>query len=92
MPNPFYKHDVLSMKDFQREDLELLFSTADKLVEMKYRDKVALGEGRILGVMFFEPSTRTRLSFESSMASIGGTSIGFSEIDSTSLVKGESLV
>jgi aspartate carbamoyltransferase catalytic subunit len=91
MPNPFYKRDVLSVKDFQREDLELLFSTADKLVEMKYREKVALGEGRILGVMFFEPSTRTRLSFESAMASIGGTSVGFSEVKTTSVYKGESL-
>ena len=91
MPNPFYKRDVLSMKDFQREELELLFSTSDKLVDMKYRDKVALGEGRILGIMFFEPSTRTRLSFESAMASIGGTSVGFSETRMTSIEKGESL-
>ena len=91
MPNPFYKRDVLSMKDFEREELELLFSTSDKLVDMKYRDKVALGEGRILGIMFFEPSTRTRLSFESAMASIGGTSVGFSETRMTSIEKGESL-
>ncbi len=91
MPNPFFKRDVLSMKDFNRDDLDLLFSTADKLVEMKYRDKVALGEGRILGIMFHEPSTRTRLSFESAMASIGGTSIGFSEVSTTSMEKGESL-
>ncbi len=91
MANPFYKRDVLSLKDFEREDFELLFSTSDKLVEMKYRDKVALGEGRILGIMFFEPSTRTRLSFESAMASIGGTSVGFSEIKTTSIEKGESL-
>ncbi len=91
MPNPFYKHDVLSMKDFDREQLELLFSTADKLEEMKYREKVALGEGRILGIMFFEPSTRTRLSFESAMASIGGISVGFTETNTTSMEKGESL-
>ena len=58
---------------------------------MKYKERVSLGEGRILGVMFFEPSTRTRLSFESAMASIGGTSIGFSETRSTSIEKGESL-
>lgn len=91
MPNPFYRRDVLSMKDFTRDELELLFSTADKLVEMKYREKVALGEGRILGIMFFEPSTRTRLSFESAMASIGGISVGFSETRTTSMEKGESL-
>ena len=89
--NPFFMRDVLSMKDFSRDDLEVLFSTADKLNSMKYKERVALGEGRILGVMFFEPSTRTRLSFESSMASIGGTSIGFSEIHTTSIEKGESL-
>ena len=79
------------MKDFTREELELLFATTDKLVDMKYRDKVALGEGRILGIMFFEPSTRTRLSFESAMASIGGISVGFSETRTTSMEKGESL-
>ncbi len=90
MPNPFFKHDVLSMKDFSREELELLFLTSDKISEMKFKDRVSLGEGRIQGIMFFEPSTRTRLSFESAMASIGGTSIGFSETKTTSLEKGES--
>jgi aspartate carbamoyltransferase catalytic subunit len=90
MPNPFFKHDVLSMKDFTRGELELLFSTADKISEMKFEERVSLGEGRIQGIMFFEPSTRTRLSFESAMASIGGTSVGFSEIKTTSLEKGES--
>jgi aspartate carbamoyltransferase catalytic subunit len=91
LPNPFYRRDILSMKDFAREELDLLFNTADKLTEMKYREKVALGEGRILGIMFFEPSTRTRLSFESAMASIGGISVGFSETRTTSMEKGESL-
>ncbi len=79
------------MKDFQREELELLFSTTDKLVQMKYKERVSLGEGRALGVMFFEPSTRTRLSFESAMASIGGITVGFSETRTTSIEKGESL-
>ena len=90
MPNPFFRRDILSMKDFGRDELELLFSTTDKLIDMKYREKVALGEGRILGIMFFEPSTRTRLSFESAMASIGGISVGFSETRTTSIEKGES--
>ena len=90
MANPFYKRDILSMKDFPREQLELLFQTADKISGMKYKERVTLGEGRILGVMFFEPSTRTRLSFESAMASIGGISVGFSETKTTSIEKGES--
>jgi len=91
MPNPFFHRDILSMKDFAREELELLFETTDKLLELRYRERVALGEGRILGIMFFEPSTRTRLSFESAMASIGGISVGFSETRTTSIEKGESL-
>ncbi len=78
------------MKDFTREELDLLFSRTDKLSIMKYSERVSLGEGRTLGIMFFEPSTRTRLSFESAMASIGGTSVGFSETKTTSIEKGES--
>jgi aspartate carbamoyltransferase catalytic subunit len=77
------------MKDFGRDDLELLFSHTDRISGMPYRDRVSLGQGRTLGIMFFEPSTRTRLSFESAMASIGGTSVGFSETKTTSLEKGE---
>jgi len=78
------------MKDFSRDDLENLFSQTDKVAQMSYKDRVSLGEGRTLGFMFFEPSTRTRLSFESAMSYLGGTSIGFSETKSTSLEKGES--
>lgn len=90
MANPFYKRDILSLKDFKRDELELLFETTDRISEMKFKDRVSLGEGRILGIMFFEPSTRTRLSFESAMASIGGISVGFSETKTTSIEKGES--
>jgi aspartate carbamoyltransferase catalytic subunit len=78
------------MKDFTRRDLDLLFSRTDKLSSMDFGQRVSLGQGRTLGIMFFEPSTRTRLSFESAMASIGGTSVGFSETRTTSIEKGES--
>src|SRR5579875_1055802 len=91
LANPFYMRDILSMKDFSRNELDMLFATADRIQQMKYKERVALGEGRILGIMFFEPSTRTRLSFESAMASIGGTSVGFAETKTTSMEKGESL-
>jgi len=90
MSNSFYGRDILSMKDFGRDDLENLFSQTDKIASMSYKERVSLGEGRTLGFMFFEPSTRTRLSFESAMSSIGGTSVGFSETRTTSLEKGES--
>ncbi len=78
------------MKDLTRAELENLFTQTDKIAGMSYRERVSLGEGRTLGFMFFEPSTRTRLSFESAMSSIGGTSVGFSETKNTSLEKGES--
>lgn len=48
-------------------------------------------EGKILGTMFFEPSTRTRLSFESAMLRMGGTVLGFSDVTTSSVTKGESV-
>ena len=51
----------------------------------------SLLQGRILATLFFEPSTRTRLSFESAMHRLGGSAIGFAEPDITSVKKGENL-
>ena len=83
--NPFYNRDVISVRDFSREELDLLFKFADKL------DGKELARGKILGYAFFEPSTRTRLGFEAAMASIGGTSIGIADIRGSSIEKGESI-
>lgn len=89
--NPFYRRDVVSIKEFGREDLEFLFSVADRVEGMKREERMKLAEGRCLGLLFFEPSTRTRLSFEAAMLSIGGGCVGFSEPSTTSVAKGESL-
>lgn len=91
MKNPFYGRDVVSIKEFKREDLDFLFKSTDRLSNLKANEKGELARGRILGYLFFEPSTRTRLSFEAAMASIGGSSLGIADVKSSSLEKGESL-
>lgn len=91
MKNHFYGRDIVSIKEFDREDLDFLFKSTDKVRNMQQSEKRELARGRILGYLFFEPSTRTRLSFEAAMASIGGISIGIADVKSSSLEKGESL-
>ena len=90
MVNPFYGRDVVSIKDFSRDDLEYLFSKTDRFSENQ-TDGSQLLNHKILGLMFFEPSTRTRLSFEAAMAALGGTSLGFSEPSLSATEKGENL-
>jgi len=91
MPNPFYDRDIVSIKDFGKSDLEYIFSATDKIRAMKPGERGELGKGRTLGYIFYEPSTRTRMSFEAAMASLGGSFIGISELKSSSVEKGESL-
>jgi len=84
--------DVISVRDFSREDIEFVLNVAERL-ETELNEKSALNyaQGKILATLFFEPSTRTRLSFESAMHRLGGSVIGFSSASSTSVKKGESL-
>jgi aspartate carbamoyltransferase catalytic subunit len=91
MPNHFYDRDIVSIKDFSKADLEYVFSATDKIRTMKPCERGELGRGRTLGYIFYEPSTRTRMSFEAAMASLGGSFIGISELKSSSVEKGESL-
>ena len=90
MENKFYARDVISIRDFTRDDLELLFYTTDKIREMQ--DRASICKGKILCSLFFEPSTRTRLSFESAMISLGGSNIGFASPRVSSIEKGESMI
>jgi len=89
--NEFYKKDIISIKDFSKDQLEKIFTSADKIMQLNPSDRREICKGKILGSLFYEPSTRTRLSFDSAMASIGGTSLGISDISSSSTQKGESL-
>ena len=91
MENEFYNTDVISIKDFERRQLESMFSATDRIINLDPRSRRQLCCGSTLGYLFYEPSTRTRLSFDAAMASIGGGSLGISDISSSSIHKGESL-
>lgn len=76
--------------DFSLEELDGLFSLAEKIEadESGFRESC---RGKLLAALFFEPSTRTRLSFEAAMLRLGGNCLGFAEAGSSSAAKGESL-
>jgi len=80
--------DLVSIHDLDKEDLIAILERAQQL---KAHPKPDLLRGKVLGSCFFEPSTRTRLSFESAMLRLGGTVLGFSDAGNTSAKKGESL-
>ncbi|MGN0431474.1 MAG: aspartate carbamoyltransferase [Lachnospiraceae bacterium] len=83
------KH-LMSPLDFSVEELETLFTLADDIEANPARYAQAC-KGKILATCFYEPSTRTRLSFESAMLRLGGEVLGFSEASSSSASKGESV-
>ena len=86
----FEGRDIISIKDFSREEIDyiLKFAQAMEPIALKGSDML---KGKILATLFFEPSTRTRLSFESAMHKLGGSAIGFAEAEIASVKKGENL-
>ena len=88
----FSGNHILSIDQFDRSDIEKLFAVADKLEPFASKEKItSVLEGAILGNMFFEPSTRTRISFGASFNLLGGNVREITEVGSSSLAKGESL-
>jgi len=84
--------DVVSIRDFSREQIEHVLKVAEKMVPIaKGEEKSNLLEGKLLGSLFYEPSTRTRLSFEAAMGRLGGRTLGFDEPKGSSVAKGETL-
>jgi aspartate carbamoyltransferase catalytic subunit len=81
---------LIEPENFTIDELETLFTLTEKIESSKNGFR-KLCEGKILGTLFFEPSTRTRLSFEAAMLRLGGACLGFSEPSSSSASKGESL-
>jgi aspartate carbamoyltransferase catalytic subunit len=81
---------LIDILDFSPEELQELIDTANDIIEHPafYSDKC---RGRKLATLFYEPSTRTRLSFEAAMYELGGNVLGFSEANSSSAAKGESV-
>ena len=86
----FKNRDIISIKDFSREEIDHVLKAAETMEPLARKGSSML-KGKILATLFFEPSTRTRLSFESAMHKLGGTAIGFAEPKGTSVEKGENL-
>jgi aspartate carbamoyltransferase catalytic subunit len=88
----FSNRDVISVKDFSKNEINHILNYAKKMVPYaKGKKQTSLLKDKILSSLFFEPSTRTRLSFESAMHRLGGNVIGFADPSATSQKKGESL-
>lgn len=88
----FKGSSILSINQFERQDIEKLFRIADSMEPFaQRRKKTRVLEGAILGSMFFEPSTRTRISFGSAFNLLGGNVRETTGMEASSLVKGESL-
>ncbi|AWK51148.1 aspartate carbamoyltransferase [Clostridium beijerinckii] len=81
---------LIEPMDFKIEELDEIFNLAHQI--MAHPEKFShICDGKILATLFYEPSTRTRLSFEAAMMRLGGKILGFSEPSSTSISKGETL-
>ncbi|MDR0970438.1 MAG: aspartate carbamoyltransferase [Lentimicrobiaceae bacterium] len=79
---------LVSINDFSRDEMIQILDIAEDFERQPHQN---LLQGRVIASLFFEPSTRTRLSFESAIHQLGGTVIGFSSTAGTSVQKGESL-
>jgi aspartate carbamoyltransferase catalytic subunit len=89
MANSLYKKHIISISELTRDELELIVATAGQL---KAEPQPELIKHKVVASCFFEPSTRTRLSFETAIQRIGGSVIGFDNDGNTSLAKkGETL-
>jgi aspartate carbamoyltransferase catalytic subunit len=86
----FKGKNIISMRDFNKDELNFILDKATEMQPLAETGSELL-KGRVLATLFFEPSTRTRLSFETSMLKLGGGVIGFAEPRISSVAKGETL-
>ena len=86
----FAGRDIVSIRDLSRGDMDHILDMAE-VMEPLAREGSDMLHGKIMATLFFEPSTRTRLSFESAMTRLGGAALGFAETKGTSVEKGENL-
>ncbi|NWF94118.1 MAG: aspartate carbamoyltransferase [Syntrophaceae bacterium] len=84
--------DILHGNQFSKREIDAILKVASGFErELKRRDSLTLLKGKILATLFFEPSTRTRLSFEAAMQRLGGGVISMGSVESSSVAKGETL-
>jgi len=81
---------LVTMDDLSNGEIEAVFSLADKMAE-SMNEQFGICQGKVMASLFFEPSTRTRLSFETAMHRLGGRVISAVDVQATSLAKGESI-
>ena len=86
----FQGRDIISIEDFSREEINYILNISQAMEPLASKGSDML-KGKILATLFFEPSTRTRLSFEAAMLKLGGSVIGFAEAEIASVKKGENL-
>jgi aspartate carbamoyltransferase catalytic subunit len=86
----FRGRDIISIEDLSRKEIDYILKVSKSMEPLAVKGSHML-EGKILATLFFEPSTRTRLSFEAAMFKLGGSAIGFAEADTASVKKGENL-
>jgi aspartate carbamoyltransferase catalytic subunit len=88
----FKNRNVISMKDFSRQEIDYILDTAEKLEPVARGDERSrLLDGKIIALLFFEPSTRTRLSFEVAAQRLGGQVLSLGSVEASSVMKGENL-
>jgi aspartate carbamoyltransferase catalytic subunit len=86
----FQGRDIISIEDFSRQEIDYILDVSRSMEPLASKGSDML-KGKILATLFFEPSTRTRLSFETAILKLGGSYIGFADADITSIKKGENL-
>ncbi|MGF7117397.1 aspartate carbamoyltransferase [Methanobacterium oryzae] len=88
----FNQKDIISIRDFTKKDIEYILKIAAEMEPIaRSKEKSDILSGKLLGMLFYEPSTRTRLSFEAAMKRLAGSTIGFAEAGTSSATKGENL-
>ena len=87
----FERKHIISTKDFSREEIDFILDRAEKMEPYARTGGLGLLKDKLVATLFFEPSTRTRLSFDTAVKRLGGNTIGFDSSTSTSVTKGETL-
>lgn len=87
----FERKHIISTKDFSREEIDFILDRAEQMEPFARKGRMDLLKDRLVAMLFFEPSTRTRLSFDTAVKRLGGNTIGFDSSTSTSITKGETL-